>query len=151
LWLHRHRGGVARTQSPGRRLLCGAAVRRTGSLEAVHRHLHRQNFEGLGSDPASDHHSLRRLRSDLSRRRSSPDARESLAVASGQWSVARWKGGVSLILKRHNDLIAWHKAMDLVQAIYGATSQFPKEEIYGLTSQIRRAAVSVPPNIAEGQ
>jgi four helix bundle protein len=53
--------------------------------------------------------------------------------------------------KNYSDLIAWQKAMDLVELIYKATSQFPREEIYGLTNQLRRAAVSVPSNIAEGQ
>ena len=53
--------------------------------------------------------------------------------------------------KSYRDLIAWQKAIQLVTDIYKATRQFPKEEIYGLTSQIRRAAVSVPSNIAEGQ
>jgi four helix bundle protein len=53
--------------------------------------------------------------------------------------------------KNYGDLIAWQKAMDLVELIYKATSQFPREEIYGLTNQLRRAAVSVPSNIAEGQ
>lgn len=52
--------------------------------------------------------------------------------------------------KPHRNLTAWQKAMDLVVAIYSATKNFPKEEIYGLTSQLRRAAVSVPSNIAEG-
>jgi four helix bundle protein len=52
---------------------------------------------------------------------------------------------------RHfSDLIAWQKAMLLAKAIYGETSEFPKSEIYGLTSQMRRSAVSVPSNIAEG-
>lgn len=51
----------------------------------------------------------------------------------------------------YKDLIAWQKAMDLVDAIYEATDTFPKREIYSLTDQIRRAAVSVPSNIAEGQ
>ena len=52
--------------------------------------------------------------------------------------------------KPHRNLIAWQKAMDLVVAIYHATKNLPKEEMYGLTSQLRRAAVSVPSNIAEG-
>jgi len=53
--------------------------------------------------------------------------------------------------KSYRDLVAWQKAMDLVNAIYEITALFPKEELYGLTSQLRRAAVSVPSNIAEGQ
>ena len=53
--------------------------------------------------------------------------------------------------KNYRDLIAWQKAMDLVEMVYSATKDFPKEEVYGLTSQIRRAAVSIPSNIAEGQ
>ncbi|MBT9139390.1 MAG: hypothetical protein DDT31_01974 [Syntrophomonadaceae bacterium] len=52
--------------------------------------------------------------------------------------------------KPHRNLIAWQKAMDLVTEIYRTTRNFPKEEIYGLTSQIQRASVSVPSNIAEG-
>jgi four helix bundle protein len=48
------------------------------------------------------------------------------------------------------DLIVWNKAMDLVTAIYACTECFPQKEQYGLTSQLRRAAVSVPSNIAEG-
>jgi four helix bundle protein len=51
----------------------------------------------------------------------------------------------------YRDLKAWQKAMQLVTAIYFHTQGFPKEETYGLTSQMRRAAVSVPSNIAEGQ
>lgn len=45
----------------------------------------------------------------------------------------------------------WQKAMDLVVNVYNATSDFPKTETYGLTSQIRRAVTSIPANIAEGQ
>ncbi|HEX6623921.1 MAG TPA: four helix bundle protein [Pyrinomonadaceae bacterium] len=53
--------------------------------------------------------------------------------------------------KNYLDLIAWQKAMDLVEMVYKATGQFPKDELYGLTNQLRRAAVSIPSNIAEGQ
>ncbi len=48
------------------------------------------------------------------------------------------------------DLVVWQRAMQLTVAIYRLTREFPHEEMYGLTSQIRRAAVSVPSNIAEG-
>ncbi len=51
----------------------------------------------------------------------------------------------------HRDLIVWKKAMELVVKIYHLTQIFPKDEIYGLTSQMRRAAVSIPSNIAEGR
>ena len=51
----------------------------------------------------------------------------------------------------YKQLIAWRKAMDPVIEIYRVTRTFPPEEMYGLTSQLRRAAVSVPSNIAEGQ
>lgn len=51
----------------------------------------------------------------------------------------------------YRELIVWQKAVDLVTLVYTLTRQFPKEELYGLTSQIRKAAVSVPSNIAEGQ
>jgi four helix bundle protein len=54
-------------------------------------------------------------------------------------------------IKSHRDLIVWRKAMDLVVLVYKATEAFPKHELYGLTNQIRRAASSVPANIAEGQ
>jgi four helix bundle protein len=53
-------------------------------------------------------------------------------------------------MKGHRDLVVWRKAMGLVRDIYGATSEFPRNELYGLTGQIRRTAVSVPSNIAEG-
>jgi len=56
-----------------------------------------------------------------------------------------------LQLKHYQQLIAWQKAIALVTAIYAETKSYPREEIYGLTSQLRRAAVSVPSNIAEGQ
>ncbi|TIQ38071.1 MAG: four helix bundle protein [Mesorhizobium sp.] len=50
----------------------------------------------------------------------------------------------------YKDLVVWQQAMDLAVAVYGATKSWPKEELYGLTSQMRRAASSVPSNIAEG-
>mgnify|MGYP003949185719 CR=1 FL=1 len=50
----------------------------------------------------------------------------------------------------HRDLIAWQKAMHLVRDIYRSTEQFPTHELYGLSGQLRRAAVSVPSNLAEG-
>lgn len=52
--------------------------------------------------------------------------------------------------RKHHDLIVWQEAMALVKEIYKVTADFPKDEIYALTSQMRRAAVSVPSNIAEG-
>jgi len=54
-------------------------------------------------------------------------------------------------VQSYQDLIAWQKAVDLVELVYQATATFPREEVYGLTSQMRRAAVSIPSNIAEGQ
>jgi four helix bundle protein len=53
--------------------------------------------------------------------------------------------------RNYTDLFAWQKAMLLVEEIYAASRKLPKEELYGLTSQLRRAAVSVPANVAEGQ
>jgi four helix bundle protein len=53
-------------------------------------------------------------------------------------------------MTNYKKLDAWKKAMELVRDVYLITSLFPKEELYGITSQIKRAAVSVPANIAEG-
>lgn len=52
--------------------------------------------------------------------------------------------------RTHQDLLAWQLAMQLVKDVYARTSRFPQHEQYGLTAQIRRAAVSIPSNIAEG-
>ena len=52
--------------------------------------------------------------------------------------------------KSHKDLIAWQEAMRLVEMVYRRTAGFPREEVYGLAAQMRRSAVSVPSNIAEG-
>jgi four helix bundle protein len=54
------------------------------------------------------------------------------------------------LIRSYRDLRVWQRGMDLVEAIYVITQSFPKQEIYGLTSQVRRAAVSIPANIAEG-
>jgi four helix bundle protein len=53
--------------------------------------------------------------------------------------------------RSYRDLVAWQKAMKFVSEIYAVTQRFPSEERYGLTNQLRRASVSVPSNIAEGQ
>ena len=52
--------------------------------------------------------------------------------------------------RKHHDLHVWQEARVLVKDVYTVTKQFPREEIYALTSQMRRAAVSVPSNISEG-
>lgn len=54
-------------------------------------------------------------------------------------------------MKSFKDLDVWNKGIDFVAEIYKLTSRFPKDELYGLVSQMRRAAVSIPSNIAEGQ
>ena len=77
------------------------------------------------------------------------------AVASNEWLVAREGKDrlcpMSKKVKSYKDLLVWQKGIDLVKDVYQLTSHFPSEEKYGLTSQMRRAAVSVPSNIAEGQ
>ncbi|MCC6204045.1 MAG: four helix bundle protein [Hyphomicrobiales bacterium] len=50
----------------------------------------------------------------------------------------------------YQDLVVWQQAMDLTVGVYSMTRSWPKEELYGLTSQVRRAATSVPANVAEG-
>jgi four helix bundle protein len=51
----------------------------------------------------------------------------------------------------YRELIAWQKAMNFVMEVYRITKTFPRDEVYGLASQLRRAAVAIPTNIAEGQ
>ena len=53
-------------------------------------------------------------------------------------------------MKNYRDLIVWQKAMRLVTEIYHFTKEFPKNELYGLTSQLRRSSISLPSNMAEG-
>ena len=53
-------------------------------------------------------------------------------------------------MKTYRDLVVWQKSMALVTEVYEISKKFPKEELYGLTSQIRRCAISLPSNIAEG-
>ena len=55
------------------------------------------------------------------------------------------------IIKSYRDLVVWQKSMDLVIEIYRITEKLPNSELYGLVSQMRRCAVSIPSNIAEGQ
>jgi four helix bundle protein len=56
----------------------------------------------------------------------------------------------SAVIGNHRDLIVWQKALQLAVAIYHATAAFPRAEAFGLTAQLRKAAVSVPSNLAEG-
>lgn len=56
-----------------------------------------------------------------------------------------------MAVRMYSELIAWQKAMDLVEAVYHVTREFPRAELYGLTNQLRRAVISIPSNIAEGQ
>ncbi len=52
---------------------------------------------------------------------------------------------------QYRDLLVWQKGMKLVEMVYGKLTEFPKEELYGLTSQIKRSVISIPSNIAEGK
>jgi four helix bundle protein len=53
--------------------------------------------------------------------------------------------------RSYKDLVAWQKSMDLIRSTYRATAGFPRDELFGLTSPLRRARVSIPSNITEGQ
>jgi four helix bundle protein len=61
------------------------------------------------------------------------------------------KEEVVMKVKNYRELIAWQRAMDLVEEVYRVTTEFPREEVYALSGQLRRAAVSIPSNVAEGQ
>ena len=56
-----------------------------------------------------------------------------------------------MAVRHFTDLIVWQRAMNLVEEVYRITDSFPKREVFGLTNQVRRSAVSIPSNIAEGQ
>ena len=86
-------------------------------------------------------------------------------MGSGQWPVAEDPAGSDELvyvvgsefgivaegaIQSYRDLRVWQEAMDLAEAVYSASKAFPSDERFGLTSQIRRASVSVPSNIAEG-
>src|SRR5258708_32533305 len=75
----------------------------------------------------------------------------SIPNSSCQPSVASSFKEVRTMGRSYKGLVVWQKAMDLVTSTYRATARFPKDELFGLTSQARRAAVSIPSNIAEGQ
>jgi four helix bundle protein len=76
-------------------------------------------------------------------------------VGSAQWPVARLRRyrrkGLEMPVQNYRELIAWQKAMDFAEFVYQTTRGFPKEELYGLASQLRRAVISISSNIAEGQ
>lgn len=59
--------------------------------------------------------------------------------------------GFRVVARNYKDLIVWQKAMELVESVYVLTRTFPREETYALKSQINRAVVAIPSNIAEGQ
>ncbi|MFP4474003.1 MAG: four helix bundle protein [Desulfatibacillaceae bacterium] len=84
-----------------------------------------------------------------------PVVRGQGAVVRGQGTVATaeyaWEECPRMAIRSYRDLIVWQKAMDLVAMVYTVSKGFPREEMYGLTSQVRRAVVSIPSNIAEGQ
>jgi four helix bundle protein len=61
------------------------------------------------------------------------------------------QSAITPIIQSYRDLIVWKKSMSLVLNVYKSTHSFPKTETYGLATQLRRAAVSIPSNIAEGQ
>ena len=79
-------------------------------------------------------------------------ARVTCVTSPGHRFDAEWYSmrTTSLPVESYRDLMAWQKVMELVTEIYGCTQTFPQSETYGLVSQLRRAAVSIPSNIAEG-
>jgi len=73
-------------------------------------------------------------------------------MGDGSWETGDWRLEVMTEATRgYRELIVWQKAMELVPAVYAVVKKLPAEERYALSDQIRRAVVSVPANIAEGQ
>jgi len=78
-------------------------------------------------------------------------------MVDGRWSMGEVTSevnsciGAMMSIQGYRDLIVWQRAMDLVETVYRVTRAWPKDELYGLTNQMRRAVVSIPANIAEGQ
>jgi four helix bundle protein len=65
--------------------------------------------------------------------------------------VIKREGTTKSVLRSFRDLVVWQRSMELSVLVYKITQTFPREETYGLASQLRRSAVSIPSNIAEGQ
>lgn len=74
-------------------------------------------------------------------------------MASGEWLALERDGVLDSRekAKHYKELLVWQKGMSLAKGVYGLTARFPTDERFGLVAQMRRAAVSVPSNIAEGQ
>lgn len=72
-------------------------------------------------------------------------------MVSGWWLVVNILNSIVMKVKSYRELRVWQQSVDFCVKVHTVTSTFPKEELYGLTSQIRRAAISIPSNIAEGQ
>src|SRR5580658_5494330 len=67
------------------------------------------------------------------------------------WWIPVTEARTDTAVQSFRDLVVWQRSMQLTVGIYRLTREFPREEIYGLTSQMRRSAVSIPSNIPEGQ
>ena len=72
-------------------------------------------------------------------------------MTSDQPAEVRYNVGMNSETQSYKDLVVWQKGIDLAKLVYQLTRNFPGEEKFGLVSQMRRAAISVPSNIAEGQ